>query len=96
MGGFLYVVRDGRISLASRLVDTRLGLVTASRFGVLASQRFGVRFSTQSAQALCSSLLAFRVSAGWENRTPDPSLENSCFTTKLIPHYFTPVSPATP
>lgn len=24
--------------------------------------------------------------AGWENRTPDPSLENSYFTTKLIPH----------
>jgi S1-C subfamily serine protease len=23
--------------------------------------------------------------AGWENRTPDPSLENSCFATKLIP-----------
>lgn len=31
---------------------------------------------------------AYFICAGWGNRTPDQSLENSYFTTKLIPQSF--------
>ena len=72
-------MRDGRISLASHPVATGLGLGTVSLSRKLAGQRSDVLSPAQVKLFACYPRKKSRYTrfyAGWENRTPDTSLEN--------------------